>query len=160
MKDRVQVETLASRELRDGVYLIEEISLQGFSLSIWRQANIKPARSAAIFELDNKLVVTTRSFKHFEKLLGMLKPSQKNKTLIFNLIEKAAPPRRTVLIDPNHPDLLPKYRGVWKPPAWEKGELVFFCNDYRRGKFEKIIIRENYQLDVVELGPGKRFMLK
>jgi hypothetical protein len=158
MKNIGAIEAFAKKSGKAQVRLAEEIIIKEYSLSIWRTVGILPARKIAIFEFDKKKIVTTRNFKNFERFLKTVKPDLQNQDLLVALFTKAAPPMRTVIRQLE--EVIPKYKDVWHPPRFQDGNLTFFCNDSLGGKFERIEINSDYDLKLIELGPGKRYKLR
>lgn len=161
MRDRgPTVEELARKALRGAVLLEETISLGDSTLSIWCRSDVLPPRRVAIIEAGDALFVTTQSLSSFERMLRLVRPELSDVALISRLVSKAAPPNRLPLVDPHDPNILPKYQAVWRAPLVHGGALTLFCNDFRKGRFERIRIGPDYRVDVEVIGPSKKAGLR
>jgi hypothetical protein len=149
----------ASRAVRDDVELVEEVPLEGASLTFWRGKRKLPSLKVAILETGDKVLVVNKSFKNLEKLLRVAHIPNADFSKLIRIFNRAAPGRRRVIEGEQDFMGSPPFEG-WHPPRIVGEDLVFFSNDYIDGRIERVTVRPDGSLDVTYIGKGRRMPIR
>ncbi len=141
--------------MNDEVQLTEEIPFNKGSLSLWRNKWKMPRTTISVLESDDGLLIANKNFENFQQLLQLVAAEAVDQDMILRIFEKAAPPRRLILKceDDFAGQPVPN---VWHPPQVAEGKLIFFCNDYIKGRIEKISIGSTGMINVANVAKGIR----
>jgi hypothetical protein len=144
------------------VYLVQEVSTghDSCSLTMWSRSGSKPSMFVTLFEFSQEVICTTSDFQSFGLMLKVLRPDILQTDLLANLFRKAAPGRMSVVVSKSCLGWLKKYETIWHEPRKIENRVEFFCNDFILGRFFRVSISDNYDLELVDLGPGKKFSIR
>lgn len=152
------MKTTAERELNSNVTLEREIPFEESDcvLMVWRSTNALPTKHIAILGCRKSQIISTRSMDDFSRFFKHARPPLDDLELLETLVSRAAPPQRAIATSPESTAWVKKHSSVWHAPTRKGKKLVFFCNDFLKGQFEKFEVSEDYDLTVSVIGPGKR----
>lgn len=143
------------------VFLVREIPTDrpDCCISSWSGAWM-PRRHITFLEVRDKIFQTCRSFKSFERMLKVLRPNLLEVGALATLIRLAAPGNLSIVCQRTDWGYLPRYENVWHEPIFVGERLEFFCCDLGLGRFFRVTLSDSYDLEIEDIGPGKRFRLR
>lgn len=149
----------AEAQLRQPARLVETIGLPRGAVEIWEGTRLKPPQRVAYYVNERGEVrCVSKSWRAFAAMLQEATPNLRDTETLVHLVNRAAPSRRRVIR--SRADMLPKYREHWEEPTGSSDQVILLCEDWARGRVERLRIHSNYHLEVEDLGPGRRIGLR
>lgn len=140
------------------VYLAREIpsGREDCTISIWAEVGKKPPATVALLETHHGVLCSDKDLILFQRTLKILVPSFDNLKVLFGLFQAAAPGILSIVESKKSYGWLAKYEELWHEPRIVEGHLEFFCCDYASGRFIKVLLTAAYDLEIEDMGPGKK----
>lgn len=149
-EQRTDIEAAAARHLRRPVVLSRTIPLPGGHIEVWRSRGRLPSRTAPYFVApDGASFRTDASWAAFGRMLKAARPEVADTALMASLIG-CAPDRRVLASEPY---LVPERLrdSDWRPRILEDGTWIGHCSETIAGRWERLTIRPDLSLNVIEL---------
>ena len=120
----------------------------------------RPARSIALLESPDGVICTNKSYQAFERLLKVMTPDLQAVDALARLFHIAAPGNMCLVVSESSYGWLPKYADLCHEPRWVDERLECFFSDTSSGRFLRVKISKSYDLEVEDIGPGKKVWRK